>query len=121
MTNASDNAVWGGQTVTGSDTLVMYTYGGDATLDGKINVDDYGRIDFNVNLGASGWYNGDFNYDGKINVDDYGIIDFNVGIQGPPLGGVANPSGLTAVPEPAVLAPVLLGAIGMLKPRRRRC
>src|SRR5439155_15042683 len=29
-------AVWSGQTVTGSDTLVMYTYGGDANLDGKI-------------------------------------------------------------------------------------
>src|SRR6185503_2005656 len=66
--------------------LVKFTYGGDANLDGKINVDDYGRIDFNVNLGTTGWYNGDFNYDGKINVDDYGIIDFNVGIQGPPLG-----------------------------------
>ena len=46
----------------------MYTYGGDATLDGKINVDDYGRIDGNVGSSGSifGWYNGDFNYDGKI-------------------------------------------------------
>ena len=25
-----------------------------------------------------GWFNGDFNYDGKINIDDYGIIDGNV-------------------------------------------
>jgi len=31
------------------------------------------------------WTGGDFNYDGKINVDDYGIIDFNIGIQGSPL------------------------------------
>src|SRR6185503_17777449 len=80
----AQTATWAGQVVTGSDTLLMYTYGGDANLDGKINVDDYGRIDFNVNLGVGGWYNGDFNYDGKINVDDYGIIDFNVGIQGAP-------------------------------------
>ena len=118
---ANATTVWNGETVHGSDTLVMYTYGGDANLDGKINVDDYGRIDLNIPLGTSGWYNGDFNYDGKINVDDYGIIDFNVGIQGPPLGGVANSSGLTAVPEPAALAPVLMGTIAMLKPRRRRC
>jgi hypothetical protein len=62
----------------------MYTYGGDANLDGKITVDDYGRIDFNVGLGTAGWFNGDFNYDDKITVDDYGIIDFNVGIQGAP-------------------------------------
>src|SRR5207247_5676974 len=104
----SDAGVWRGQTVTGSDTLVMYTYGGDANLDGKINVDDYGRIDFNVGLpGASGWFNGDFNYDGKINVDDYGIIDFNVGIQGPPFAagdgvGIVGDFGerSRAVPEP---------------------
>jgi hypothetical protein len=75
----------------GSSVLVKYTYGGDASLDGKVNVDDYGRIDFNVSLpGASGWYNGDFNYDGKINVDDYGIIDFNVAVQGPPLASSAS-------------------------------
>src|SRR5205807_4956598 len=104
--NPGDTAVWNGQSVTGSDTLVMFTYAGDATLDGKINVDDYGRIDFNVNLGTSGWYNGDFNYDGKVNVDDYGIIDFNVGIQGAPLlnaevAATLRVARLSAVPEPA--------------------
>jgi Calx-beta domain/FG-GAP-like repeat/FG-GAP repeat len=82
----SQNAVFSGQTVDSTTVLIRYTYRGDANLDGKINVDDYGRVDFNVSLGVTGWYNGDFNYDGKINVDDYGIIDFNVGIQGPPLG-----------------------------------
>jgi len=81
----ADAGICRGQTVTGSDTLVMYTYGGDANLDGKVNVDDYGRIDSNIGLGTAGWFNGDFNYDGKINIDDYGIIDVNVGIQGTPL------------------------------------
>src|SRR5205823_3021278 len=110
LANPSDTAVWAGQTVSGSDALVMYTYGGDANLDGKINVDDYGRIDSSAPLGIAGWYNGDFNYDGKINVDDYGIIDFNVGIQGAPfptgsgIGGGAGLSGLTAVPEPATIS-----------------
>jgi len=85
LASASATGVWGGQTVTGSDTLVMYTYGGDANLDGKINVDDYGHIDTSIGIGLNGWFNGDFNFDGKINVDDYGIIDFNIGIQGPPL------------------------------------
>ena len=117
-----------GQTVTGSDTLVMYTYGGDANLDGKINVDDYGRIDLNIPLGTSGWYNGDFNYDGKINVDDYGIIDFNVGIQGAPFptsGGLAGSGasalgGVSAVPEPAGVAILALGASALLGGRRCR-
>src|SRR6185436_12804356 len=75
---------FGGVSVAATDTLVMFTYGGDANLDGKINVDDYGHIDSSIPIGLKGWFNGDFNYDGKINVDDYGIIDFNIGIQGAP-------------------------------------
>jgi Ca2+-binding RTX toxin-like protein len=69
-----------GQTVLGSDTVTMVTWGGDANLDGKINIDDYGGIDFNVGSSGSvfGWFNGDFNYDGKINIDDYGVTDLNV-------------------------------------------
>jgi hypothetical protein len=77
----TDTVLWSGKTITGSDTLVMYTYGGDANLDGKITVDDYARIDANTSTGANGWYNGDFNYDGRINVDDYSVIDFNLAIQ----------------------------------------
>ncbi|MEO6435626.1 MAG: trypsin-like serine protease, partial [Tepidisphaeraceae bacterium] len=36
-----------GQTVDAADALAMFTWGGDANLDGKINIDDYGQIDFN--------------------------------------------------------------------------
>src|SRR5213595_4140542 len=90
--NFGQTRAWAGLTVTSTETLVMYTYAGDANLDGKINVDDYGRIDFNINLASHGWYNGDFNYDGNINVDDYGIIDFNVGIQGAPFSTASSPA-----------------------------
>jgi hypothetical protein len=127
LATADETAVWAGQTVTGTDALVMYTYGGDANLDGRISVDDYGRVDFNVGLGTAGWFNGDFNYDGKVTVDDYGIIDFNVGIQGAQFftgagdaaSGFANPMALSAVPEPSALA---LGALSaaLLNVRRRR-
>jgi hypothetical protein len=82
------------ESVDASCVLIKFTYGGDANFDGKLNVDDYGRIDTNIGLGTRFWYNGDFNYDGKVNVDDYGIIDSNIGIQGPPL-----------VPPPAADAP----------------
>jgi hypothetical protein len=123
---ATATALWTGQTITGTDTLVMYTYGGDANLDGKINIDDYGHIDTSIGIGLKGWYNGDFNYDGIINIDDYGIIDVNIGIQGAPFvtgggvsGGGGGVGGLTAVPEPASLG-VLAGAALALRRRRRR-
>jgi autotransporter-associated beta strand protein len=127
LANPSDTALWGGQTVSGSDALVMYTYGGDANLDGKINVDDYGHIDSSVVLsGVAGWFNGDFNYDGKINVDDYGIIDSNVPIQGaafPTAGsaaaGSSGLSGVSAVPEPASFA-FVVAACGVATLKRRR-
>jgi len=123
---AIETATWSGQAVSGTDTLVMYTYSGDANLDGKIDVDDYGRIDFNAPLGTSGYSNGDFNYDGKINVDDYGIIDFNVGIQGAPfststqpLADFANQATPTTVPEPASLS-LLAGSLLTLRRRRSK-
>ena len=82
---------------------MKYTYDGDANLDGKINVDDYGHIDSSVVVpGVSGWFNGDFNYDGKINVDDYGIIDFNVGIQGSPISGASTALSSTNISMPAI-------------------
>jgi len=83
--DSMQTGVFSGETVDGSAVLVKFTYGGDANLDGHINVDDYGKIDFFASLAATGYHNGDFNYDGVVNVDDYGIIDFNVGIQGLPL------------------------------------
>src|SRR6185436_6567831 len=77
LANPTDTAVFAGQTVTGSDTLVMYTYGGDANLDGKINVDDYGLIDSNVPIQGAPFPTG----------------------SGAGLNGGLN--GVTAVPEPA--------------------
>jgi MYXO-CTERM domain-containing protein len=100
----------------------MVTWGGDANLDGKINIDDYGRIDGNVGQSGSvfGWSKGDFNYDGKINIDDYGIIDGNINRQGMPFltVGVPDSAGMAAVPEPSLALPVIL--LAGLTGRRRR-
>jgi hypothetical protein len=112
---------WAGQAISGNDTLVMYTYGGDATLDGKINIDDYVRIDNGISAGLTGWSNGDFNYDGKINIDDYTtIIDANIGTQNGVFftsEGMGNIDGhVSSVPEPIAG----LTVFGLLAPFVRR-
>ena len=117
----TDTATWNGQTVSADDVLVMFTYGGDANLDGKINIDDYGRIDGNVASSGSvfGWFNGDFNYDGKINIDDYGIIDGNINSQGAPLSSSPLADAVAAVPEPAATALIALALTASCRRRRR--
>ena len=104
---------FGGMSVTGSDVLVMYTWGGDADMNGQLNGDDYFWIDSNILANQSGannasFHNGDFDYDGAINGDDYFILDSNI-LQAQasapfPTGAGA---GLTPVPEPT-------GAVGLL-------
>ncbi|HYO08386.1 MAG TPA: alpha-amylase family glycosyl hydrolase [Tepidisphaeraceae bacterium] len=123
---AGQTTTWQGVTVGASDTLVMYTYGGDADLDAKIDGDDYFLID--KNLGATGaalsYHHGDFDYNGKVNGDDYFIIDSNYHQQaGAPLAGLADaaaPSTVTPVPEPAAFAALALLALGAGVRRQRR-
>jgi len=123
---ATATQMWAGQTITGTDTLVMYTYAGDANLDGRINIDDYVRIDNGIAGNLSGWSNGDFNYDGKINIDDYtSFIDLNITNQGVPfywlgsgIDGGGN-AGVSAVPEPTGAAMLLVAGATLLFGARR--
>ena len=88
--SGSGNFTTLGVGATGGIVTVRFTYGGDATLDGKLNIDDYVKIDNGISTGVTGWSNGDFNYDGKINIDDYVIIDTNIASQPPPLGSAGG-------------------------------
>ena len=114
--NQAGRSVFAGVTVTPDDLLVMFTYGGDANLDGKINIDDYVRIDNGIAGGLTGWFNGDFNYDGKVNIDDYTtIIDANIASQ---TGVFLTSAGVQPIPEPATT--VLLSVPLLFVSRRRR-
>ena len=113
---------FGGVSVGSGNVLVMYTYRGDANLDGFISGDDYSAIDFAAGVpGAAGWINGDFNYDGVISGDDYSAIDFNLVAQGPPISTTATIHAplVTPVPEPASSA-WGAAAAAFLAVRRRR-
>jgi len=119
----ADTDTFAGQTINGGSTIAMYTYAGDANLDGTIDGGDYGIIDNFVQVpGASGYANGDFNYDGVIDGGDYGIIDNNVQAQGAPFptSGSIGLASVTAVPEPSACAFAILSAAAGLVARRRR-
>jgi hypothetical protein len=108
------------------DVLVKYTYYGDTNLDGQVDGTDYSRIDNGYISHLSGWYNGDFNYDGVIDGSDYTLIDNAYNTQGASLAAetaaataqIAGGSS-SAVPEPATLGLLAIGAMGLLGRRRR--
>jgi fibronectin-binding autotransporter adhesin len=118
--SGAQTTTWGGQVVTGTDALVMYTYAGDLNADGRINADDYAWIDLYSQIpGSKGYGHGDINYDGAINADDYAFIDVNVIRQGIPFQARpvnAAASSLVAVPEPGLG----LAGIALLPLMRRR-
>jgi hypothetical protein len=67
---------FGGLNVDPTSILIKYTYAGDATLDGAVDVRDLYRL-------ASGWQSsglwtsGDFNYDGIVNIADLNLLAGN--------------------------------------------
>jgi autotransporter-associated beta strand protein len=115
------------------DVLVKYTYYGDTNLDGVVDGSDYSRVDasyvaegFNPATGLaanpiSGWYNGDFNYDGVVDGSDYTLIDNAFNSQSTVYSAqiAAQVGGSSAVPEPATLSVIGIGAVGLLGRRRR--
>jgi autotransporter-associated beta strand protein len=110
---------------------VLYTWYGDANLDGKVNADDYALTDRGMARGGTKWVSGDFNYDGVVNGDDYLLLDTSF-VQS---GGALSPDLLAsraarfgdayvsqliaAVPEPGSLCLLGLGATVALTRRRR--
>ena len=104
--------------------LVKHTYNGDANLDGRINSDDYFRIDsgFLAQPANPRFANGDFNYDGKINSDEYFLIDSAFLGQGTPLSGSGDSSPLmsAAVPEPSAAILAFVGLLAATRRQRRR-
>jgi T5SS/PEP-CTERM-associated repeat protein len=108
---------FGGQPVNASSILIMYTFNGDATLDGRIDGDDYFSVDAGYLHRRSGWQHGDFDYNGVIDAADYFLMDLAFLRQD--AAGLAAFAATTSVPEPAaaLLSLLVLGALGR-RPRR---
>jgi autotransporter-associated beta strand protein len=133
---AVDNAdlqwtTFSGQTVTNDAVLVMYTFFGDANLDGTVNADDYSLVDRGLAMGRTGWMNGDFDYSGTVNSGDYLLMDRAFSFQ----SGGLSPSFLSmreaqfgadyvaalaaSVPEPSAMAGIFTAGVAAAGRRRR--
>ncbi len=125
-----DNAVlakgsFGGQSPDATSMLVKFTYGGDANLDGQVDISDLGALATAWQTSAP-WTGGDFNYDAFVDISDLGILATNwqLGVSsplGPSFDEALASVGLAgvSVPEPTSLGLIGLCLAGVAWRRRR--
>lgn len=120
---ASDLGInqYAGLSLDSTSVVVLYTYFGDANLDGQVDITDLGSLATSWQS-PSVWTSGDFNYDGFTDITDLGLLATNwqAGVVSPLTASdqIMATLGLpTAIPEPGGAAAALLASASL---RRRR-
>jgi hypothetical protein len=102
--------------------LVKYTYLGDLNLDGVVDDNDVTILNLFYDPTVPGryWHQGDiFGYDGLVNDNDVTVLGLTYGLGLPGNGEPLSAGAPAAVPEPATLALVGLGALALLRRRSK--
>jgi fibronectin-binding autotransporter adhesin len=127
-----------GNTVSPGSTVVKYTYFGDSSLDGKVDLgNDFnlflqGFLSPNLVTSTNAWELGDYNYDGVVNGADFQLFVDGFKTQGGQLGALDSAIGssallsndqkaslLSVVPEPASIGLISIAACVFATRRRR--
>ena len=105
-----------GESVDSGASLIMYTYAGDANMDGSVTTADADIVEANMGMTDADWAEGDFNYDGTVDSSDLAIVEANLGDSGLGDGeGAALPGAF--VPEPGGLL-LVIGSFGGFSRRK---
>ncbi|MEM7809767.1 MAG: hypothetical protein AAF561_16780, partial [Planctomycetota bacterium] len=105
----------------GLDSLVLRVLGdlfpGDANGDGTVDLADFGILRANFGSTTGTFATGDFNGDMNVDLADFGILRANFGNSSNASAFALMDAWAVTVPEPALVAPALVGLLAL---RRRR-
>ncbi|MCC6680777.1 MAG: PEP-CTERM sorting domain-containing protein [Phycisphaeraceae bacterium] len=128
FTNAAEGTVFGDYTLTylydngggvGNDLALLLSslHPGDANGDGMVNLSDLQILGDNWQSNTATWAEADFTGDGIVNLADLQILGDNWGFGVGPDVALDEALANAAIPEPASLVLLSLGAIGLLRRR----
>lgn len=94
--------------------------GGDANLDGSVNLSDFNILAAHFGTSGRDWFGADFNRDGLVNLGDFNILAANFGFSMAPAGPTPRDWSTLAsvVPEPAGLSLLAITLLPCLWRRR---
>jgi hypothetical protein len=115
-----NKTTFGGAAVDANSVLVSAELLGDANADGHVDLSDLSPVLNNFGSATPNWTSGNFDNAATIDLTDLSDVLNNFGSSNAnAFNSAVSDSAVSAVPEPASACILTLGAMWLLKPRRR--